>query len=130
MAAAWYKKIGKLNGGPMKKLLLILPLVIIIGCASLAKRTQGTRIDKDKVMNIKPGTTTRQMVLEAFGQPTELSVEGSEEKLVYVFKEKATPAYFGGLVENEVQSKDSVTTLELILKDNIVYSYRFKSSEN
>lgn len=104
--------------------------MLLAGCTTVV-RTQGTQIDRDKVMGIKAGETTRQEVLDTFGAPTDISVEGGgEEKLTYVFRKKRTPGYLGGLVENEVQSKESVSTLELVLKNNIVSSYRFKNSEN
>ena len=93
-------------------------------------RTEGTRIDKSKVLEIKPGSTTRQAVIEAFGSPTEVSYENSEERMVYTFKEKKVPAYLGGVVENEVRGSESKTTLELVFRDNVVWSYGFKSAGN
>lgn len=71
------------------------------------------------------------MVLETFGTPTEISFDNntSEEKMLYVFKEKKIPFYFG-VVENEIRSRQSITTLELIIRNNVVYSYKFKSAEN
>ncbi len=114
----------------MKRFLLALPLMLtIIGC-SVASRTEGTKIDRNLVLNLKPGATTRQMVIDAFGAPSAINYENNEEKFTYTFKEKAVPVYLGGLVENETKGKESLTTLELVLKDDIVYSYRFKSAEN
>lgn len=113
----------------MKKLFLVLPLAVLIGCAGVKTATEGAKIDKDKVLTIKPGATTRQMVIEAFGTPSNIRYENNEERMVYIFKEKKTPGYFGGLVENEMASTKSTSTLELTLKDNIVWSYKFKSQE-
>jgi outer membrane protein assembly factor BamE (lipoprotein component of BamABCDE complex) len=113
----------------MKKILVLACFMLMAGCTTVV-RTQGTQIDREKVLGLKAGETTKQEILDTFGAPTDTSVESGDEKLTYVFKKKKTPGYLGGLVENEVQSKESVMTLELLLKNNIVSSFRFKSSEN
>ncbi|MBI5587250.1 MAG: hypothetical protein HY889_02665 [Deltaproteobacteria bacterium] len=113
----------------MKRIFLLTAFVLLAGCTTVV-RTQGVKIDREKVINIKTGETTRQDVLNTFGAPTDIVHENNEEKLIYVFKEKKVPGYLGGMVESEVQSKEAVTTLELVLRNDIVYSYRFKSSEN
>lgn len=113
----------------MKKLITLILALALTGCVSIS-RTEGARIDRAKVLELKPGATTRQAVIESFGNPTEVTFENNEEKMVYTFKEKKTPAYLGGLVENEVKSTVDATTLELVFRDNIIYSYRFKSSQN
>lgn len=102
---------------------------MLIGCASVTK-TEGVKVDREKVLELKPGVTTRQSVLQAFGAPSEVSFENNEERMSYVFKEKKTPAYFGGIVENDVISREKKTVLELVFKNDVVYSYRYKSSEN
>ncbi len=114
----------------MKKFLLTLSLITLLGCAAVKVNSEGNKIDKAQVLNLKPGTTTRQTVIETFGAPTNITYENNEEKMVYIYKEKRTPYYLNGLVENEAQGKESVTTLELTLRDGVVYSYNFKSSEN
>ncbi|OGP15367.1 MAG: hypothetical protein A2054_10545 [Deltaproteobacteria bacterium GWA2_55_10] len=114
----------------MKRLIALIPAILLIaGCMSVTK-TEGTRIDRSKVLELKPGATTRQAVIAAFGTPTEISYENNEEKMVYSFREKKMPAYFGGLVENEALRKEAVTSLELVFRNDVVWSYRFKSSEN
>ncbi|MBI5644340.1 MAG: hypothetical protein HY954_12805 [Deltaproteobacteria bacterium] len=114
----------------MKKIIFTIALLFAAaGCATVM-RTEGNKIEKNSVLNLKPGTTTRQMVLESFGAPSNINNENNEEKLVYVFKEKKIPVYLGGIIENETKKSESVTTLELIIRDNILYSYRFKSAEN
>lgn len=103
--------------------------LLLIGCASVTK-TEGVKVDREKVLELKAGVTTRQSVLQAFGAPTEVSFENNEERMSYVFKEKKTPAYLGGIVENDVISREKKTVLELVFKNDVVYSYRYKSSEN
>lgn len=109
---------------------IILLAALTAGCSSVIVKTEGQRIDREMVLGIKPGTTTRQAVLNAFGTPAEISHEGGEEKIIYTFKEKKVPAYIGGLVEDEVRGKTTTTNLEFILKNDIVYSYRFKTVED
>ncbi|MBE7415945.1 MAG: hypothetical protein HS130_12295 [Deltaproteobacteria bacterium] len=113
----------------MKKLLMLAAAALLDGCMNVTK-TEGTKIDKAKVLEIKAGSTTRQAVITSFGTPTEVSYENNEEKMTYRFKEKKVPAYMGGMVENESKSRESVTVLELVFRDNVVWSYRYKSSEN
>ncbi|MDP2690171.1 MAG: outer membrane protein assembly factor BamE [Deltaproteobacteria bacterium] len=112
----------------MKRFLLALPLVFLVGCSTAVTHTEGTRVEKDAVLRIEPGKTTRQMVIEAFGSPTEITSSGNEEKMTYVFTEKKVPAYLGGLVENEMKATEETTTLEVTLSEDIVRSFRFKSS--
>lgn len=114
----------------MRKLVVaIIASLMLAGCASVTK-TEGINVDREKVLDLKPGQTTRQAVLQAFGAPTEVSFENGEERMSYVFKEKKTPAYFGGIVENDVISREKKTVLELVFRNDVVYSYRYKSSEN
>lgn len=114
----------------MKKYLLTLFFMGLLGCAAVKVNSEGNKIDKSQVLNLKPGSTTRQTVIETFGSPANITYENNEEKMVYIYKEKKTPYYLNGLVENEAQSRETTTTLELRLRDGIVYSYNFKSSEN
>lgn len=113
----------------MKRIFALAFFVLLAGCTTVV-HTQGKKIDRDRVLEIKTGETTRADVLSTFGTPTDIVVENNEEKLIYVFKEQRVPGYLGGLVESEVQGRESVTTLELVLRNDIVYSYRFRSSEN
>lgn len=113
----------------MKKLLIPIAAVLLAGCMTLTK-TEGTKIDKAKVLEIQAGSTSRQAVITAFGSPTEVSYENNEERMIYRFKEKKIPAYMGGIVENESKSRESVTVLELVFRDNVVWSYRYKNTEN
>lgn len=102
----------------------------LAGCTSAVVHTEGVKVESAQVLNIKTGSTTRQDVLQMFGTPTEVNNEGNEDKMVYVFKKKTVPTYFGGLIESEAQSKETSSTLEITLRDGVVYSYKFKSAEN
>lgn len=107
----------------------ILAGLLLAGCASVTK-TEGVKVDREKVLDLKPGVTTRQAVLQAFGAPSEVSFENGEERMSYIFREKKTPAYLGGVVENDVIAREKKTVLELVFRNDTVYSYRYKSSEN
>jgi len=113
----------------MKRLLMALPLVFIVGCSGLATRTEGTKIKKESVLQIEPGKTTRQMIIDEFGKPSSVVTENGTEKMTYIFKEKKTPSYLGGLVENETRSKQETKTLEVTISDDLVRTFRFKSAE-
>lgn len=114
----------------MKRILIaMITGLMLAGCASVTK-TEGIKVDREKVLELKPGVTSRQAVLQAFGAPSEVSFENNEERMSYIFREKKTPAYFGGIVENDVISREKKTVLELVFKNDVVHSYRYKSSEN
>ena len=102
----------------------------LAGCASAIVQTEGVKIDRAQALNIKIGSTTRQDVLQTFGSPTAVNNENNEEKMVYVFRKKTVPTYFGGLIESEAQRKEASSTLEIVLRNGVVDSYRFKSMEN
>lgn len=114
----------------MKRILIAaIAGLMLAGCAAVTK-TEGMKVDREKVLELKPGVTTRQAVLQTFGSPTEVVYENNEERLSYVYKEKKTPAYLGGMVENDAMTREKKTVLEIVLKDDVVYTYRYKSSEN
>lgn len=114
----------------MKRAAMALMIgLLLAGCASVTK-SEGVKVDREKVLELKPGVTTRQNVLQSFGAPSEVSFENGEERMSYIFKEKKTPAYLGGVVENDVTSREKKTVLELVFRNDIVYSYRYKTSEN
>ncbi|MEK6791877.1 MAG: hypothetical protein AABY45_09285 [Deltaproteobacteria bacterium] len=98
------------------------------GCSAPIIKSEGVRIDKALILNLKTGSTTRAEVLESFGTPSEVTAEGGEEKMLYVFNETVTPTYLGGLVENELKTERTTATLELILRGSVVYSYSFKTT--
>ncbi|HLC18510.1 MAG TPA: outer membrane protein assembly factor BamE [Thermodesulfobacteriota bacterium] len=114
----------------MKRFFVTAMAVALIGCTGVAVRTEGTRLERDQVLNIKAGSTTRADVVELFGEPTNTKYEGDRERLFYVFKETKTPTYVGGIVENKSRSEKKTATLEIVVKDDVVLSYRFKNVED
>ena len=114
----------------MKKIILAAIVLSLLGCASAQVRSNGPRLDREQVLTIKAGVTTKDGILTMFGKPAEVSSAAGQETLTYVFQEKSVPSYLGGLVVDETRSKTSTSTLTVILKDDVVYSFDFKRVEN
>ena len=113
----------------MKRALLAVLVLAMIGCTMIETRTEGRRLDSAEIMQLKPGITTRQAAIDLFGAPTEITNKDGEEQLVYTFKEKKIPSYFGGLLINESNITEEASTLTLIIRDDIVFSYKFNNLE-
>lgn len=109
----------------MKRLMTAFLAMFVFGCSASTIQTDGVSIDKARLSTIVPGSTTRQSVIDTFGLPTETTISNEIEKIVYVYKEKKAPIYFG-VVENQTRATDEVTTLEFTLSEGIVSSYRYK----
>lgn len=122
------------TGLAQKTVVIAATAFILAGCSQAVTRktesVEGARIERQAVIDrIKPGETTRQMVLDAFGPPTSVDTDSGTEKIVYEFKEKKVPVYFG-VVENETARTSSAATLEVTFKGDIVSSFRYRASEN
>jgi len=119
----------------MKKILMIIAIAMTItGCATVSSvkvQTEGSKITKEKAEGIKPGLTTKDIIIETFGNPikTESKTDGTEV-LTYIYIEKKTPVYFGEFIVNERQNKVTTITLEVTIKDGLVLSYDFKKQED
>jgi len=118
----------------MKKIyraLVIIFIAAIWGCATIVTRSEGTKVEKSMVESIKPGVTTKKAVIEIFGYPSRSNLKGDgSEELIYTHVEKRVPSYFSGFIVNEKNAPATSTTLEIIVKDDIVLGYRFiKTSE-
>ncbi len=113
----------------MKRAFLAVLVLAMVGCTMIETRTEGRRLDSAEIMQLKPGITTRQAAIDLFGAPTEITNKDGEEQLVYTFKEKKIPSYFGGLLVNESNITEEASTLTLVIKDGIVFSYKFNNLE-
>jgi len=115
----------------MKKIIcLSVLLTLAAGCSTVTTKTtktQGTKIEKEAALKLKPGVTTRDAVISAFGNPAETITENGEERLKYVYTEKQVKSYFGGTIQDEVTGGKATTTLEVVIKNNVVDSYKFKT---
>ena len=118
----------------MKKILMIIAAAMTVtACATVSSvkvQTEGSKITKEQAEGIKPGLTTRNIIIETFGDPINIeSKTDGTEVMTYTYMEKKTPAYFGEFIVNERQNKVTTITLEVIIKDGLVLSYNFKKQE-
>lgn len=106
----------------------IVILFVISGCAgvkTIETRSEGNKIDKSMVESIKPGVTTKKAIIEIFGNPAKSIKKDDEgEELIYNYVEKKVPSYFCGFIANEKNASTTTTTLEIIVKDDVVLGYK------
>lgn len=114
----------------MKKTLLAVLAVTLLGCTMIQTRTEGRRLDSAQVLQLRPGVTTRQAAIDLFGAPTAITYEDGTELLLYTYKEEKVPSYFGGLLIVESRGTEERSTLMLKIKDGIVHSYKFNNLED
>ena len=119
----------------MKKILMIIAAAMTVtACATVSSvkvQTEGSKITKEQAEGIKPGLTTRNIIIETFGNPIKMeSKTDGTDVLTYTYTEKKTPTYFREFIVNEKQSKVTTMTLEVIIKDGLVLSYNFKKQED
>ncbi len=112
----------------MRKLLFILISALLLsGCAPMHEVTrEGRQIDEDLLGSIKTGITTKQEIVNAFGEPNEVVTVASSEVLVYRYSETAVPIYVFGLVEAKRSAEVTEKVLEVTIRSDKVVSYRFK----
>ena len=99
-------------------LLLLIPVMAFsIGCGQ--PYMVGTPLDKAKVDQIIPGTTSEDKVAEMLGQPARKeSVGAGQMKYVYNYF-SVEPRFWTKNVERK-------TALEVFTKDGVVQRYEFK----
>ncbi|MBI5327867.1 MAG: hypothetical protein HZB80_06200 [Deltaproteobacteria bacterium] len=117
---------------------LLFIFIVLHACASISSisisstkiRSEGNKITKEQVEEIKPGITTKNAITDTFGPPqkTDSKTDGTEI-LIYTYVEKKIPAYFGEFIVNERQSRVTTITLEITIKHGLVLSYNFKRQE-
>ncbi len=118
----------------MKKICLaVIIFFAISGCATfrtIETKSDGNKIDKSMIDNIKPGVTTKKAVIEVFGQPSKtIKKDDGSEELIYSYTEKKTPSYFSGFIVKERNAVVTTTILEIIIKGDIVLGYKFAKTE-
>ncbi len=119
----------------MKNILMIIAIAMTVAaCSAISSvkvQTEGIKITKEQAEGIKPGLTTRNIIIETFGNPIKMeSKTDGTDVLTYTYTEKKTPTYFGEFIVNERQNKVTTITLEVIIKDGLVLSYNFKKQED
>ena len=99
-------------------LLLLIPVIAFsVGCAK--PYAVGTPLDRAKVDQIIPGTTSEDKVVQILGQPAKKETVGAGQ-MKYVYN------YFS--VEPRFWTKDieRKTTLEVYTQNGVVQRYEFK----
>jgi hypothetical protein len=99
-------------------MLVLIPVVALsIGCAPTI---MGTPIDRAKLAQIVPGTTTDAKVMEVFGQPFKTeTVAGDTTKYTYTYFEE----YFRFFRKNKVNKQ----TLDVYTQRGMVQKYDLKN---
>jgi outer membrane protein assembly factor BamE (lipoprotein component of BamABCDE complex) len=99
-------------------LLLLIPVMAFsIGCGM--PYTVGTPLDKAKVDQIIPGTTSEDKVVEMLGQPTKKEIVGEGQmKYVYIYY-SVEPKFW-------VKDVERKTALEVLTQNGVVQKYEFK----
>lgn len=111
-------------------LAMLIGSVTLTGCATVELGKEGMRIEEKNIKKIMPGSTTRQEIVEAFGEPKEIIKKtAGREELFFEHKVNEAPTYLGGLVIDKKRAREQKTTLRVIIKDNIVESYRYEMKE-
>lgn len=98
----------------MKKLILGLSLITLVGCA-----TVGKDFSESDVASIQKGVTTEQTVLQKFGKPTSVTAD-SEGNKIYGWTYATATAFSVG------QGKSLVVKVN---KDGVVDSYVVSTSK-
>ncbi|TAN63394.1 hypothetical protein EPN18_02575 [bacterium] len=115
----------------MKRLFAAIAVTAALaGCAVVSSKNEGVKIEKEKVLAIKPGETTRGEIITSFGDPAETEPDNEGERLKYIFKEKQVREFIGGVIIDEALGSTTTTTLEIIIKDGKVDSFKFKTVEH
>ncbi len=111
-------------------LALLIGSVALTGCATVELGKEGMKIEEKNIKKIMPGSTTRKEVIEAFGEPKEIVEKtAGREELFFEHKVNEAPTYLGGLVIDKKRAWEQRSTLMVIIKDNIVESYRYEMKE-
>ncbi|MGA2954898.1 MAG: outer membrane protein assembly factor BamE [Thermodesulfobacteriota bacterium] len=99
-------------------LLLLIPVMAFsIGCGQ--PYMVGTPLDKAKVDQIIPGTTSEDKVVEMLGQPAKKETVGAGQ-MKYVYN------YFSVEPRFWTKNVERKTALEVFTKDGVVQRYEFK----
>ncbi len=112
----------------MKKVLLIVLLLALYGCATYTTTTEGTLIHENMINDIETGETTEEWITDLLGEPTKReSLKNGKERLLYIYTERSVPRYLFNTVADESKTIVSKSVLDIVIKDGTVFSYRYKN---
>lgn len=112
----------------MKYIIIFFTLVILSGCASYGKEIKQSSVDK-----IQRGITTKQEVINAFGNPDGTYFDKDNRLIMYYYAGKIKPSAWNfvpiaNLVHTEMKMQNQMLTI-VISKDNIVEEYSFTNPD-
>ncbi len=120
----------------MKKVLFVISLLILTGCAGLDPIviTKGAEIDREQIneTNIKPGLTTKENLILLFGEPYEVIDLGNYNvKLVFLHDVITKPRkkVFGQVVVDTAKTTRKTTRFEVFLDRGFVTRYQYHYEE-
>ena len=76
---------------------LLFIVVGVLGCNPTYK--QGTLITDDQLLSLKKGVSTKQQIIDAYGGPQDIKMDGNRTILTYKYQEIKS---FGGNVGRDV----------------------------
>ena len=112
----------------MRYIILILSLIAFIGCASYGREIRQTSVD-----SIQKGVTTKQEIINAFGQPDGTYFDKENRLIMYYYAGKIKQSGWNfvpivGLIHSEVKMQNQMLTI-VLNKDNIVEEYSFTNPD-
>lgn len=114
----------------MKKLILLFLLTTLTACAGTETKTTGTEINEEKINAIKVTVTTREEIINTFGEPQDTREEEGREVLTYKYEKDKTPTYMGGLIVNKKLATKDYTLLTIKIERGLVVSFDYSIVEN
>lgn len=108
----------------------VLAAVLLLGCQFTQRHElAGRDIDREHVGEIQPGVTTRQEVVDRFGQPDQVNKKAEGEELLYTYR---------GVVEKTTElvlyakkiTNDERKTLRVLFKGDVVKEVSYTNSNN
>lgn len=118
----------------MKKKLLLLSVIFlagafISGCAishnsHVSNSSSGFSTSNEQLNRVEPGVTTREWVIDNFGEPKrEEHLQNGEEVLVYENVKHTCNSFSLFLLFSSHTSENTIETVSFKIKDGIVKSY-------
>jgi outer membrane protein assembly factor BamE (lipoprotein component of BamABCDE complex) len=104
-----------------------LLLFLLAGCAAVKVESTGRDIEQEPSKIIKSGITTREEVINMYGEPSTVTTKDGLEELVYESRKVETPTFLGGLVINDAGKDVNAKRLEITIKDGVVQSYKYEA---
>ena len=108
----------------------LVAAMLLLGCQFTQRHElAGRDIDREHVGEIQPGVTTKQEIVDRFGQPDQVSKKTDGEELLYTYRgvvEKTTEL----VVYAKKITNDERKTLRVVFKNDVVKDFSYTNSNN